>query len=237
MTALDDWLQHAARCDHLQQCRTDDTNIDTELAKLNDWAVRDSFATDCEELGSYAGYIGPTYRFAHRRILYVAVNPGQYSVAKWPHQRERLERYAANEKAERVFEWEANVVWPEGRNRKWQALFRAAGLNGWRELAFTNIVLCPTSQDISPNCVVRQRCIESHLIPLVDLVKPHVVIFLSMSNQEHVFDSARDALTTRRLPNATIDHPSRRSKGQNAKHVFRQVQAALGFDEDEDPAD
>jgi hypothetical protein len=227
MTSLDDWLQHAARCDQLRQCRADDTNIDTELAKLNDWAVRDGLATDCQGLGSYAGLVGPTYRFARRRILYVAVNPGRYSHKKWPRQRERLERYAANEKAERIFEWEANVVWPEGRNSKWRALFLAAGLNDWKELAFTNIVLCPTRRNTPPNQVVRQRCTESHLIPLVDLLKPHIVIYMSMKNQEHVFDSARGALTTRGLSNATIDHPSRRGEGQNAEHVFRQVQAAL----------
>jgi len=210
MTALDDWLQHAARCEHLRQCRADDANIDTELAKLKDWVVRDSVVMDCDDLGSYAGHVGPSYRSARRRILHVAVNPGQYSDKKRPRQRERLESYAAREKAERVVAWEATVVWPEGRTSKWKALFRAAGLNDWTELAFTNIVLCPTRRDTTHNHIVRQRWIASQLLPLVDLVQPHVVIFMSMLNQEHVFDSARSALTTRRLPNATIDHPSRR---------------------------
>lgn len=222
---LDAWLKNAAMCTNQTTCRLEDRRMARHLVE---WINQQNLGFSPADLGSYPGFVGQNYQKVSPRILYVAVNPGKYSQTKWQWQKERLQKYHRGDPASRIFSWETDVVWnrPGGRNAKWQALFDGAGLTDWRDVALTNICLCPTHNDVTPVGAVIQRCFTTHLLPLTKILKPDVVIFLSMRNQEQIFEPARDALIRANTRCAIVPHPARRGVGQTADNLRRAIASA-----------
>jgi len=220
MKALEKWLRQASNCAQMETCRKDDIAISCHL---DVWINKKSLGYNPGSLGSYAGFVGPSYHKAHTKILYVAVNPSGFSSPKWGHQRERLSKYRDGEPASSIFRWETQVIWATKRNAKWRALFKGPDLRSWDDLAFTNTCLCPTMNDRPPSVRVIERCVNMNLIPLVKIINPNQVIFLSMSNQEHIFNSARDQLDKAALQHATAPHPARRGQGQTAENLRKTI--------------
>ena len=225
MPALDAWLAKAAKCGNMRQCRRDDPHIERHLAK---WVNDANLDFPSVGLGTYAGFVGDHFDGSIHKILYVAVNPGQYNPGKWEHQKERLLKYCRCGRASDIFAWETNTIWATMRNAKWRALYEGAGLSGWKDVAFTNVCLCPTQNDRTPEAGVIRRCVETHLIPLVDILRPTLVLFLSMSNQEDIFEEARRGLDQRCIAHETVPHPARRGHGQTAENIKWAVRDAVG---------
>ena len=226
-TELEHWLLKASACPHQRLCRGEDRQMHRHLAE---WLTEERLRFPPGNLGSYPGFVGDKYVDATPRILYVAVNPGKYSETKWSKQRERLSRYHQTQQASKVFRWETDVVWNWDRNAKWQALFAGAGLHNWADVAFTNVCLCPTHNDTTPQASVMSRCVEAHLVPLVSILKPEVIFFLAMKNQESIFEPARSALNDRSIEHATLPHPARRGLGETAERLRQAISKACQRD-------
>lgn len=224
MGTIDKWLKSAATCQQQPRCRLEDRPLNRHLAE---WVNRDRLSFPPDKLGSYPGFVGPNYGASNPKILFVAVNPGRYSDVKWPLQRERLRKYKEGESADEIFQWETEQIWSWGRNAKWRALFEGANLNDWNDVAFTNVCLCPTHNDTTPRRSVIRRCVNTHLVGLVTLIKPDVVLFLAMSNQESVFDPAREVLDRFQVGHRTVPHPARRGVGQTAAYIRSQIAKAV----------
>ncbi|MBN1180644.1 MAG: hypothetical protein JXB49_00050 [Bacteroidales bacterium] len=216
MKSLEAWLHKTSKCPQLDKCRKDDLSIDRHLET---WLNKENLGFSPANLGPYAGFVGPSYSRSNPKILYVARNPAGFSSTKWEHQKERLSKYRNEEAATSIFKWETRLIWETMRNSKWRALFEGPGLRNWEDIAFSNICMCPTMNDKVPSLLVISRCIDNNLLPLVNILKPNHVIFLSMSNQEGLFEAARKVLDKKGVPNTTAPHPARRGTGQTAANL------------------
>ncbi|OGV66133.1 MAG: hypothetical protein A3K19_19715 [Lentisphaerae bacterium RIFOXYB12_FULL_65_16] len=227
--SLQTWLRSACACGNQSTCRKEDANL---KAHIEEWVTREKLGFEPGTLGSYPGFVGRNYLQAPTKVLYVGVNPGKYSDTKWEHQRERLRKYHDRVDAKALFDWETDEVWGGSGNRtaKWQALFSGAGLAGWKDVAFTDVCLCPTRDNTPPVPAVVNRCVEEHLVPLARILRPDAVIFLAMKGQEGFFESARMAVAREGIRTAVIPHPTRRGKGETAASIRQAILRVLGRD-------